>query len=239
MIYFFYGSDVEKTRSKAFEWVAKAKAKEPNLAYVRLAREELTPATFEDAALSGGLFVSRLLILIDDPFPAARKTNEEEDDMAEETTSSILEEHLDSLAASDNAIIILAPKLAAPKAKKLAAKAKVEYKFDVAATGERSFGRPDAGAVRGFNGNLVNALAVRSRDKLWLEINRAMRAGDAPEMLHGLLHWKARDLMSKGSRVWTPKESRQLSLSLIALLQNSRRGGLDLGLSLERFALSL
>ncbi|TSC69918.1 MAG: hypothetical protein G01um101449_484, partial [Parcubacteria group bacterium Gr01-1014_49] len=34
-----------------------------------------------------------------------------------------------------------------------------------------------------------------------------------------------------------PKEARSLSLSLIALLQEARRGGLDLGLSLERFAL--
>lgn len=217
MIYFFHGSDVEKTRAKAFEWVAKARAKEPNLVYVRLAREELTAATLEDAALSGGLFVKRLLVLIDDPFQ-------------EENPSDILEEHLDNLAASDNAIIILAPKLAAAKAKKFIAKTKVEYKYDAPAA------REDA---RGFNNNLVNALASRSREKLWLEINRALMAGDAPEMLHGLLHWKARDIMEKGSRAWTSQESRKLSLALIELLQSSRRGGLDISLSLERFALSI
>jgi DNA polymerase III delta subunit len=229
MIYLFHGTDIEKTRTKAFEWVAKARAKEPNLAYVRLAREELTNAALEDAALSGGLFVKRLLILIDDPFSATRTASEEEGS-EEESTGNILEEHLDNLAVSDNAIIILAPKLAAVKAKKLAAKAKIEYKYDSTAA------REDA---RGFNSNLVNALSARSREKLWLEINRALYAGDAPEMLHGLLHWKARDLMEKGSRAWSPKESRQLSLSLIELLQSSRRGGLDLSLSLEQFALSL
>jgi hypothetical protein len=229
MIYLFYGSDVEKIRSKAFEWVAKARSKEPNLAYVRLAREELTNATLEDAALSGGLFVKRLLILIDDPFQNVRTASEEEVD-EENSVSNILEEHLDNLAASDNAIIILAPKLPAAKVKKIVAKAKIEYKYD------KPTARED---TRGFNSNLVNALAARSREKLWLEINRALRAGDAPEMLHGLLHWKARDLMEKGSRAWTPQESRTLSLSLISLLQTSRRGGLDLSLSLERFALSI
>ena len=229
MIYLFYGSDVEKARTKAFAWVAAARAKEPNLAYVRLAREELTPATLEDAALSGGLFVKRLLILIDDPFPAARAASDEEGDEEEGDAGSVFEEHIDVLAASDNAIVILAPKLAAAKAKKLAAKAKLEYKFDA----------PVPRESRGFNGNLVNALAARSREKLWLEINRALHAGDAPEMLHGLLHWKARDLMSKGSRVWKPQESRALSLALIELLQSSRRGGLDLSLALERFALSV
>ncbi len=230
MIYLFYGSDVEKVRAKAFEWVAKARAKEPNLAYVRLTREELTDAALEDAAQSGGLFVKRLLILIDDPFPSARGTSDEETSDTEESVGSILEEHIDSLAASDNAIIILAPKLAVAKAKKIAAKAKFEYKFDLRLAPSES---------RGFNTNLVNALAAHSREKLWLEINRALYAGDAPEMLHGLLHWKARDLMEKGGRAWTPQESRTLSLVLIELLQNSRRGGIDLSLSLEKFALSL
>lgn len=207
MIYLFYGSDVEKARAKAFEWVAKARAKEPNLAYVRLAREELTNDSLEDSALSGGLFVKRLLILIDDPF-------QENKDVPD-----IIEDHIDSLANSDNAIVILAPKLATAKAKKLVAKAKVEYKYDKSAAPEDK---------RGFNSNLVNALGSRSRDKLWLEVNRALRADDAPEMLHGLLHWKARDMLD-----------RRLSMDLISLLQTSRRGGMELDLALEKFALSV
>ena len=220
MLYLFRGSDVEKVRAKAFEWVAKARAKEPNLAYVRLAHEELSASALEDAALSGGLFVKRLLVLLDDPF---QKTE------AEEETENALEEHLDLLADSDNAIVILAPKLSAAKAKKIAAKAKMEYKYDAPA-------RED---TRGFNANLVSALAARSREKLWLEVVRALRAGDAPEMLHGLLHWKARDLMDRGGRAWKPSEVRQLSMNLIDLLQTSRRKGLDLSESLERFALSM
>ena len=56
---------------------------------MRLAREELTEATLEDAALSGGLFVKRLLILIDDPFPPSRVTTEEDAGEEEEVTNSI------------------------------------------------------------------------------------------------------------------------------------------------------
>lgn len=227
MIYLFYGSDVSKVREKAFAWVATAKVKEPNLAYVRLAREELTSAVLEDSSLSGGLFVKRLLILIDDPFPNARAVSEEDSDTKE--VSSVLEDQIDALAASNNVIIILAPKLTAPKAKKLIAKAKVSYHFE----------KTSVGNVRGFNTNLVDALTTRNREKLWTELHRAFRAGDAPEMLHGLLHWKVRELMEKGSRTWTSIETRTLSLSLIAILQESRRGGLDLTLSLERFALSM
>lgn len=230
MIYLFHGSDVEKTRAKAFEWVAAARAKEPSLAYARLAREELTEAVLEDAALSSSLFVKRLLVLIDDPFPPARAEAEDEG-MNETTTSAgrLLEEHLDALAASENAIVILAPTLASTKAKKLVAKAKKSYMFD----------KPASSEARGFNNTLVNALAERSRAKLWLEVARALRAGDAPEMLHGLLHWKARDLMQKGNRAWKSGDARRLSLALIALLQDSRRKNLDLAESLERFTLSV
>ena len=228
MIYLFHGSDVEKVRTKAFAWVAAARAKEPNLAYARLSREELTSAALEDVASSGGLFVKRLLILIDDPFPAAGVVPEGEDDDA--VMVSVLDDHLDELAESDNAIVLLAPKLAAVKVKKFVAKAKVEYRFDKPAAAEGG---------RGFNSAFVNALANRSRAALWLELNRALSAGDAPEMLHGLLHWKARDLMSNGSRAWSSQESRQLSLDLIELLQSSRRGGIPLSLALEQFALSI
>jgi hypothetical protein len=217
MIYLFHGSDIEKVRSKAFEWVAKARAKEPNLAYVRLSSAETTPQALADAAESGGLFVKRLLVLVDDPFE-----NKE--------TAEIFEDHLDALAKSDNAIVVLAPKLAAPKTKKLIEKAAKEYSFDKKISGE---------SARGFNTGLVNALGMRSREKLWLEIQRALRAGDAPEMLHGLLHWKARDVLEKGNRSWSEKEARQLSLSLIEVLRESRRGGLTLEESLERFALSI
>jgi hypothetical protein len=94
-------------------------------------------------------------------------------------------------------------------------------------------------AVRGFNSGLVNALAEKNGPKLWQEIEKAYRLGDAPEMIHGLLHWKARDLMQKGSRTWRGNEARNLSRSLIELLSDSRSGDLSLNLALERFALSL
>ncbi len=219
MLYLFYGSDSEKARRKAFEWVTKAREKEPNLAYVRLAREELSEGALLEAATANSLFAKRTLTLIDDPYQES-----------EEETKAVLDDYIDILAESENVIVILAPKLLAAKAKKIGVKAKLEYKFD------KALAREDA---RGFNSNLVNALASRSREKLWLEVTRALHAGDAPEMLHGLLHWKARDLMEKGSRVWTVQESRQLSLALISLLQDARRGGLSLSESLERFALSI
>jgi len=226
VIYLFCGSDVERVRSKAFAWIAAARAKQPDLTYARFAKEELTKAVLEDVAFSGGLFIKRLLVLIDDPFAKTLGGGDEE---AETKGSLLTEEGLAMLAKSDNAIVILAPRLAVAQAKKVAAQAAKTYQFDKGETKDQ----------RGFNTNLVNALAAKSREKLWLETVRALAAGDAPEMLHGLLHWKARDILEKGSRTWKPLEARVLSLSLIKLLQESRRTGGDLARALERFALSL
>lgn len=234
MIYLFHGSDVEKVRAKAFAWVAVARAKEPDLSYARLAREELTEAALEDAALSSGLFVKRLLVLIDDPFAPARVAGEDEDEGEVESARSVLEEHVDALVASENAIVILAPSARSGSA----SGGKLKWLIEVAKKAY-SFDKPAQRESRGFNSALANAFAERSREKLWLEVARALRAGDAPEMLHGVLHWKARDLMAKGSRSWKPGDARALSLSLISLLQSSRRGGIDLAPSLEKFALSI
>lgn len=227
MIYLFSGNDVEKARAKAFEWVLKARAKEPQLLYARLAREEITPAALLEAASAGGLFVKRLLVLLDDPFQKTKTVGEEE---ASEYVApdSPLEAHLELLKDSDNAIVILAPKLLVSRLKRIEKLSEKTYVFDKKEKPER-----------GFNFGLGNALGAKDREKLWIEIVRALRAGDPPEMLHGLLHWKARALMERGTSAWSAAEARKLSLRLLALPLNARRDGGELSLALERFALSL
>src|SRR3989344_9533160 len=214
MLYLFHGSDLNKARAKAFQWVAAARAKAPDAAYVRLTADQLTEASLSEALTSQGLFFAKTLVLLDDPF-------------AESEAGELVLAHLDALKDSPNAVGILAPRLLASRAGKLEAVAEKIFKMDAAPKKDR-----------GFNSALVNALGARDGNLLWKEIVRAQRAGDAPEAVHGLLHWKARDLMQKGSRTWKPEEARALSVSLIELLSDSRRGDLELSLALERFALS-
>jgi hypothetical protein len=215
VIYLFHGSDAAKARAKAFQWVAAARAKAPDAVYVRLDASEITEEALQSAAAVQGLFYTKTLVLLDDPFAEA------------EAGETVLE-HLSLLASSDNPIAILAPKLLAARAKKIAAKAEKVFTIDAAE-------KP----VRGFNSALVNALGARDAAVLWKEVVKALRAGDAPEAVHGLLHWKARDLMQKGSAAWKKEDARKLSRDLIDLVAESRSGDLPLAPSLERFALSL
>lgn len=215
MIYLFHGTDVGRARAKAFAWITAARLKAPDAVYIRLQGDQITEASLHDAIGAQGLFFTKSLILLDDPFDSTE-------------ASDALLTALPALAASENPIGILAPKLSAAQLKKLEAVASKVFKEDAPPKKDR-----------GFNSALVNALGNRDGALLWKEIVKAERQGDAPEAIHGLLHWKARDMMQKGSSVWGKDGARALSVTLLELLSSARSGTLPLTLALERFALSL
>jgi hypothetical protein len=216
MIYLFHGTDSAKTRAKAFQWIAASRAKAPEAMYLRLTPELLTEESLKNAMSAQGLFFTKTLVLIDDPF-------------SESEPGELIWHRRDEMAASENPIALVTPKLTAPRLKKIEPHAtKV---FEQIST--------DRKAARGFNSSLVNALGAKDGAVLWKEIIKAERLGDVPEMVHGLLHWKARDIMQKGSAKWKQDEARALSRTLIEIVSDSRNGDLPLQLALERFALSL
>jgi DNA polymerase III delta subunit len=216
MIYLFHGSDTAKVRAKAFQWIAAARMKAPEAAYLRIEAEDMTPESLANALSVQGLFFAKSLVLLDDPF-------------SQTSSGEYVLDMVKLLAASENPIAILAPKLLATRLKKLEPHAaKV---FEVNAVEKKP--------ARGFNSALVNALGSKDGPTLWKEIIKAERAGDAPEMLHGLLHWKVRDLMQKGSARWSAREARGLSRKLIELVSESRNGNLELILALERLSLEI
>lgn len=216
MIYFFHGSDVNGARKKAFQWVAAAREKAPDAAYIRISAEDITEESLNEALGSQGLFFSKSLVLLDDPFSLS-------------ASGEVVLALLKKLQESENVVAILAPKLLTARVKKIEAVAAKVFVVDA----------KEKKVSRGFNSALVNALGAKDGPELWKEITKSLREGDAPEMIHGLLHLKARDLMQKGSRIWTDTEARKLSLELIELLSDEKRGELPLQLQLERFALSL
>ena len=75
---------------------------------------------------------------------------------------------------------------------------------------------------------LTVALANRDKKKLWLGLTAALRAGEKPEAIAGLLAWKARQM-----------KNAILSRQIVWMYHDSHRGAGDLELLLERFALKL
>lgn len=216
MLYLFTGTHEEKVRAKAFAWVEATKKKEPSVSYIRVSPDHITPQLLEEITSTQGLFFSKILVLLDEPFGTVSTTNH---------VLSVIE----VLADSTNPIALLAPGLTSTIEKKITPHITKLFREDTVAKKES----------RGFNSSLVNALGSKNGQALWKELLKSKREGDAPEALHGLLHWKARDMMTKGSKAWSPDEARALSVDLITLLADSRVGELQLFENLERFALSL
>jgi len=215
MLYLFHGSDSNTVRAKAFQWVAATRAKAPNAYYQRFEAGDLSEAALRDALSRQGLFFAKSLVLVDDPF--------EKKEVADLVLGMLPE-----LAASPNPVALVAPKLIPARVRKIESHAEKVFKFDAKAEPKR-----------GFNNALVEALARRDGAALWQELIKTFRAGDAPEKVHGLLHWKARQLMERGGQAWSREQARSLSIELIELLADSRSRGLPLPLALERFALSV
>lgn len=82
---------------------------------------------------------------------------------------------------------------------------------------------------------LANALGKRDRKNLWLLYRKAIDDGASPEQLVGMLAWKARSMLGKeGSEA-----ARKLSGDIVAVYHESRRGGGDMELLLEKLILTL
>jgi hypothetical protein len=83
--------------------------------------------------------------------------------------------------------------------------------------------------ARGFDPyGLTTALGSRDKRRVWLGLEKALREGESPEALAGLLAWKARQMRDV-----------PLSRRIVSLYHDSHRGVGDLALLLERFALTL
>lgn len=87
---------------------------------------------------------------------------------------------------------------------------------------------------------LANVFAMKDKKQLWLQLQESERRGVAPEAIAGMLHWKVRDMLGKGMLgKFSEKELTSHSRKLVRLYHDSHRGGGELSLLLERWALKL
>ena len=81
---------------------------------------------------------------------------------------------------------------------------------------------------------LANALQRGDKKALWVGLMREYAKGSAPEAVHGLLFWGAKQLCLRED---SPR-ARALVSRLALLPHTARRAGEDVGYALERFALA-
>jgi len=85
---------------------------------------------------------------------------------------------------------------------------------------------------------LANALRAGNKKALWVGYQRELLNDAAPEAIHGVLFWAAKDMFLKSRSDSDKTRAKKLIANLTELPHEARRRGEDLEYALERFVLS-
>ena len=237
MIYFFYGLDTKKLRSKMAEVRRMIEKRHPGVLALSPNTDEVRAGTLLEYCGNSGLFAERSLIVLDQLI---------EDEEIEELVSSQVKD----LEESENFFFIIEKEPSKDLIKILDKKAQESYAFDEIATMSRKF--------NAFS--LTDALGKRDKKNLWLLYQEALRNSVAPEEIHPLLLWQVRTMLlvkisddkplkslkpfvaSKAKMFaenFSLSELKKLLVDLTTLYHEARRGRTDFEHGLERFLLSM
>ncbi len=206
MLYFYSGTDTDKARNALNGSVEKLAKKTP---VVRIT-DVHTRADVDAALQGGGMFGGERVVVFDNVYA--------NDDLRE-----VLAESLPRIAKSKDIFFMIEGALDVATRKSVEKYATEFERFDAkkAAKEETIF-------------SLANALQAGKKKDLWVGYQRELHSGKAPEAIHGVLFWAAKQLLLKSD---TPR-ARELVAELAALPHEARRQGFELEYALEHFVLS-
>lgn len=212
MLYLFYGSDRDKVR------VALQKALDKSTKGEEVVRitDAHTKSDLESVLAGPGMFGGKRLIVLDSILSAAG------DDMRERLLESFA-----YLKNSDETFYITEGALDAATRKQVEKFAEKSEKFDAAKK------EKDNSIFA-----LANALQSGDKKSLWVGLMHEYAKGSAPEAVHGLLFWGAKQMLLKARDERTRVRGQMLVARLAELPHEARRRGEDLEYALERFVLS-
>lgn len=217
MIYFFVGTDRARARA-----ALNAEVERRLKAGVRTVR--ITDAhSLEDlsAALPGSVGQTSMFVASDERILVLDNVLERE-----ETRSAVLDA-LPALSASPTVAFILEERVPADIRRRIEKHAAEMKVFDNRPTRERS----DIFA-------LADALRRGDKKTLWVRYQEQLVKDAAPEAIHGVLFWGAKDMLLKSRDERLIERARRLIVELVELPHEARRRGEDMEYALERFVLS-
>jgi hypothetical protein len=133
-------------------------------------------------------------------------------------------ERLPSLKASNDTFYIYEGVLDAATRKQIEKYAEKSEKFDSAKS-----------AARETIFNLVRPLQDGKKKDLWVAYQKEILSGKAPEAIHGILFYAAKDALLRKP---TDARAKKLVADLAELPHEARRSGFELEYALERFVLA-
>lgn len=208
MLYLYTGTDRGKSRAALQKELARFENKKYSI--VRVTDAHTVP-DLSAALQGGGMFGGSRVVVF-------------ENVLLHEEMAPALFAALQFLSDSSEPYFILEEKVDAPTRKKLEKYAEKSERFD-AAKGER-----DTGAFE-----LGYAMQRRDKKAFWVGYMRELSKDSAPEMIHGILFWAAKQQLLRNTN---DVRAQKLVARLAELPHEARRKGFDLEYALEHFALS-
>lgn len=218
MIYFYYGTDIDKSRTKAHELMDSLLKKKPDASFFKMDVETFDVAKIQEYTQSQGLFASKYIVFLD------RLCEKKE----------VKEEFVDSLkeiSESENIFIILEGRLDKANATKIEKKSEKFVNFTL----EEETPKPAYNAFA-----LADAVGGKNKKEAWFLYRKAIDKGEAPEALHGMIFWKIKTLILSGyPGDWKKEELVKTAEDLVVLYHDARRGKHELETGLEAWLLKI
>ena len=212
MLYFFSGTDRQKARAAMqvqIERIAKSGAD-----IVRIS-DANTVDDLKTSLMGGGMFGGARVVVL-------------EGVLDNEEMREIFFEELVTIKASSDAFFLFQEKVDAATRRQIEKYAETSEKFDAPKKGE--------GGTTIFA--LANALRRADKKALWVGYQQELADDVAPEAIHGVLFWGAKDMLLKATNESERVRAKGLVARLTELPHEARRNGEDLEYALERFVLS-
>jgi hypothetical protein len=213
MLHFYSGTDRKRARDAMHAAVVKAQQKGASVVRVSDAN---TPDDLKASLTSGGMFAAERIVILEGVFENLEMR-------------MIMLEQLLALKKSADIFYILEEKPDAATKKQIEKYSETFEKFDAPKKAD--------GGTTIFA--LANALRVGDKKALWVGYQRELLNDAAPEAIHGVLFWAAKDMMLKSRSDNEKNRAKDFIAKLVELPHEARRQGEDLEYALERFVLSV
>jgi DNA polymerase III delta subunit len=238
MIYFLYG-DTMTAGSKAQNLVKDLLKKRPDASYVKIDEENFSLALLDDCIFGRGLFEQRYIVFM-------KEILERKDEGPQ------VLERLEEISKSPNIFIILEKKLDKKSIDKIKALSQKTQEFKTP---------PKSSAKDSFNVfQIADAFGRGDKKQTWVLFNKARSKNFSGEEIHGILFWQVKSMLLSAQATspveaglspyvykkskdflknYTVEDLQSLSSRLVSVYHESRRGGDDINVALEKIILDL
>jgi DNA polymerase III delta subunit len=243
MIYFIHG-DTQKSFKKATQLVDSMLAKKPDAELFKISVDDFGENKLQDLIGGQSLFAKKYIVQM------SRM-------LEDEVSGDIVLKNLKEVADSENVFVWVEEKVKAPALKKIEKVAEKVQEFKLSGSTASSKSKKDSG-LNVFA--LADAFGSRDRKKLWALYTEAIKESIPAEEINGILWWQLKSIIlvtktksakeagmkdfpyNKSQRFaqnFSADELQEMSDKMIEIYHESRRGGAELAVRLEKFLLEV